>query len=478
MRFGLLKSVTIQETSRGAFLVSKKPLAVVQVNRPLLTLLSGGADGAIVPETRREVRILENLVAGGFAERREDSSLTAGRRPSVSVVIPVRDRQEELRRCLDSLARLHYPKEKLEVIVVDDGSRDRSPEVARTSGARLVRSGGIGKGPASARNRGAAVAGGEILAFIDSDCVASSFWLAELVEAFEDPEMAAVGGKVDGMYSTGSLDRYDAVMSSLTLGLRERRGQHGKDTFYLPSCNLLVRHEAFRKVGGFRPDLQVGEDVDLSWRLRDSGGKIAYLPKGRVHHEHRNRLIAFLRRRFEYGTSEGLLQVLHPMRRKTVAFPAVSTGILVLFILGALGGGGYCIVLAGALLIADGALVRSQLARRGLPVGLFSVLAARLRALGGQVYYLGYHLIRYYGIPLLCAGLAWPRLGLILLLLFTGVGSTDYCVRKPNLSLPAFFGFYLMEQIAYGAGVFRGCLGHRNFGSYRLAVPHRLQNAS
>ena len=111
--------------------------------------------------------------------------------PLVSVVIPVMDRATELRRCLASLRRISYPASKLEVIVVDDGSRDDSAAVAEELGATVVSSGGRGQGPAVARNRGAAVARGELLAFIDSDCTASPGWLADLVDRFRDPDPPA-----------------------------------------------------------------------------------------------------------------------------------------------------------------------------------------------------------------------------------------------------------------------------------------------
>src|SRR6266545_2838660 len=68
---------------------------------------------------------------------------------------------------------------------------------------------------------------------------------------------------------------------------RKRSGSSGDDTFYLPSCNLLVRRSAFLNAGGFKDEMHVGEDVDLTWRLRDGGWTISYLPLGRVYHEHR-----------------------------------------------------------------------------------------------------------------------------------------------------------------------------------------------
>ena len=116
---------------------------------------------------------------------------------------------------------------------------------------------------------------------IDSDCIAAPQWLSELLPGFESPQVAAVGGWVDGMHDEAALDRYEAVMSSLNLGRRAMSGGSGDDTFYLPCCNLLVRSDAFVRAGGFRVALHVGEDVDLTWRLRDVGRSIVYLPGGR-----------------------------------------------------------------------------------------------------------------------------------------------------------------------------------------------------
>ena len=69
-------------------------------------------------------------------------------------------------------------------------------------------------------------------------------------------------------------------------------------------CNLLVRKEVFMKLGGFQEDLHVGEDVDLCWRMQDSGYDLEYGPIGKIYHRHRNTVQAFCRRRFDYGTSE------------------------------------------------------------------------------------------------------------------------------------------------------------------------------
>ena len=479
MIYRLAQNVELVERDGESFLMSKTPLCVLRLNRTLAGLVGRGADGAPITASEAELGVMEQLVGKGFAERVRSAPELPATLPKVSIVIPVMNRADELRRCLTSLTQLAYPQEKLQIIVVDDGSIDDSPLVARRFGALLVPSGGTGRGPAAARNVGASMASGEILAFIDSDCTASVEWLCELIPAFINPALAAVGGQVDGMRTESSVDRYEAVMSSLSLGSRERIGSSGSDTFYLPSCNLLVRRSAFRGAGGFKDSMHVGEDVDLTWRLRDSGWSICYLPAGKVLHEHRSSIRSFMSRRFDYGTSEGMLQQLHPGRRKQMVIPLLLATVLLLCLTAPFAGW-WSLLLAAGLLVADAATVRVRFVRRRLPVGLKSLLAGRLRALGSLAYYICYHLVRYYAVPLIVVALTAPgfwswSLPLAVLLCAAGV---DYAVRKPPLSFIRFCGIYLLEQIAYGAGVFWGCLSHKCFASYRVVINPQTELAS
>lgn len=470
--YTLRPGVEIRPASVGGSLVTWRPLRALEVNPPLLRLVQRLDRGWVEPDDPAEEAVFDRLCQAGLLERRAPL-LDREDLPPVSVVIPVKDRAAELERCLGSLKALDYPEQQLEIIVVDDGSSDETAAVGERLGARVVTSGGVGLGPADARNRGAAVATGEVLAFIDSDCLASPAWLLELAGEFVLPGVAAVGGFVAGSGGGRTLDRYEEVMSSLNLGRRELRGGPGNDTFYLPSCNLLVRGSAFQTVGGFRAGMRVGEDVDLSWRLRAAGGMLVYLPRGVVRHEHRSRLAPFLRRRFQYGTSEGPLQLLHPSRRKRMALPLVPAAA-VLLAAGALALGP-AVVLPWPLLPAAGALLlcadclgaARRWHRRGLPLGLGAPLLARLRVAGSLAYYLAYHAVRYYGWLLLGLTALRPSAGLLAAVLLLLPALVDYRVRRPELDPVRFCLCYLAEHLAYGAGVFYGCLRVRSFRSYR-----------
>lgn len=473
MNYRLRYKVELVERDGEYFLMSKAPLSVLRLNRSLAELVGRGADGSLIEASPAEQKIMEQLTTKGFAERVRTVTEQSSTLPDVSIIIPVMNRAEELRRCLKSLALLNYPEEKLQIIVVDDGSSDDSPAVARELGALVVPSGGTGRGPAAARNAGAAMAGGEILAFIDSDCTASSYWLDELVPAFTDPKVVAVGGLVDGMCHESSVDHYENVMSSLSLGGREMTGASGDDTFYLPSCNLLVRRVPFQKAGGFNDAMHVGEDVDLTWRLRDSGWTIAYLPTGRVYHAHRSSIRSFMSRRFDYGTSEGMLQRLHPKRHKRIVIPPMLALIL-LFCLSSPYLGWWLSGAGAFLLVIDAVFVRVRLRHSEININLSSLIAGRLRALWSLGYYLSYHLLRYYAALLFLLVLVEPRLFPLLLAMIGCAAGVDHSVRKPELSLIRFSAIYLLEQVAYGAGVFWGCLKGGTFASYRVEILRQM----
>jgi mycofactocin system glycosyltransferase len=466
--YRLADGISVKSTAEGGLLVASRPLRMLRLNQSLLELARRLEQDWLSPQTPAESSVLETLAKRGFVQCQRVPLQGERQCPTVSVVIPVKDRADELRACLTSLQQLDYPRQQLEIVVVDDGSSDHTPAVARELGAVLVASGAVAGGPALARNRGAQVASGEILAFIDSDCIASPQWLLELLPVFAEGKVAAVGGLVDGMYDETALDRYEAVMSSLNLGGREMSGSSGDDTFYLPSCNLLVRKAAFMAAGGFRVALQVGEDVDLTWRLRDAGWKIVYLPEGRVMHAHRSRLWPFMKRRFDYGTSEGLLKQLHPGRGKKMALPAVLTIVLGLLAGALVARSLLPLPVAAVVLLADTALATRTLRAQQLPFSALQVLLARLRAVGSLGYYLSYHLLRYYLPVQLLAACVYPPLGLLSLLMLLGAGAVDWGVRRPQMSLPAFYFYYFLEQLAYGSGVFRGCLEMKSFSCYRL----------
>ncbi len=385
--------------------------------------------------------------------------------PVITVIIPVKDRPEDIKDCLASLQLVKWPKEKLEIIVVDDGSTDHTPEVAASMGATVLRRQTSG-GPSAARNLGAQHAKGEILAFLDSDCTVDETWLLELYPWVAAPGIGGVGGFVASYYNTSKLDRYEEAMSSLSMGKRLLYEGPGKGNFYVPTCNLLVKKSVYEEAGGLNPEMHLGEDVDLCWRLRERGYGLLYVTVGRAWHKHRNALGQMLKRRMQYGTSESDLYKRHPDKKKLFPLPATSLAFYLGLLLTLLLLQPWCLSVSAAGLIAAYIRKRRLCQNLNQPVGFGELWGVVCRSALAFCYYLSFHLIRYYLILLFLVGCFFPALLPALLVMAVSCSIVDYRVKKPNLDWFSFTYFYWLEQIYYQAGVFAGCCRRKYFRCY------------
>lgn len=403
---------------------------------------------------------LNNLVRKGFLEMRGIPPLPEP--PAVSVVIPVRNRPSEIAACLKSLARLDYPAEKIEIIVVDDASEDDTPKVVSGFPVRLIRQ-PKRRQAAACRNLGARHASGEMLAFIDSDCLADPMWLRELVPAFRDPGLGALGGMVDAWFDDNGLDRYEKVKSALKMGTWFKRSRMEEQFFYVPACNFLIRRDLFLRLCGFREELHVGEDVDLCWRVQDSGAHIEFRPAGAVYHKHRNQLRPFCARRFDYGTSEPLLQTLHPDRVKQMLLPPAETlfwtsaGFAALMLSWMFACG------ASAVLLVDAVRRHETLRRRGIAIRFGDVLLAVVRSHLAFAYHCCSFVSRYYLIPVPLLLPFAPTAGAFMIGMHIVAGMVEYGVKKPRIDPLSFLFYFTLEQASYQAGVWWGCVKYRRF---------------
>ncbi len=452
-------------------LVLDFPLRAVAVQRcwrPLLERMAFGDSVSLdelaslvahIPSGNTEM-FLERLVRKAFCDRKGITVLDEY--PAISIIIPVRNRQEDLAACLDSLKKLDYPPEKTEIIVVDDASSDDSPLVSQRFPVKLIQL-KTHKQVSYCRNLAAQQATGEILAFIDSDCVADPLWLKELIPVFRDPEVGAVGGMVDSYFQDRGLDRYEKVKSSLQVSTWFKRSGHEERFFYVPSCNLLIRRELFLDLGGFREGLHVGEDVDLCWRLQNHGKDLEYRPVGKVYHKHRNSVWPFCRRRFQYGTSEPTLQQLHPDRIKQVLLPLPDALFWVLLTASA------CLSSIPLLFVAVAVLL-CQMCRRyayvrtsNIPVHGRLILSAALRSNLSLFYHICLFASRYYLFLFLVLWPFLPWLSAAGLCMHLVAGMVQYRIKTPQLTALSFLMFFSLEQLSYQLGVWWGCLRRAYF---------------
>lgn len=229
------------------------------------------------------------------------------RTPRVSVVVASYNGERTLRTCLDSLVKLQYTP--YEVILVDDGSTDATARVAADyPSVRYIRH-EQNLGLSAARNTGIAAAGGEIVAFTDSDCRADEAWLYYVVSDLLRGDFVAVGGP--NLLPPDDSAVAAAVMASpggpAHVMLTDRQAEH------IPGCNMVFWKWALEEVGGFDPIFQrAGDDVDICWRVQQAGWKIGFSPAGFVWHYRRSAIRDYLRQQQGYGEAEGLLLRKHP----------------------------------------------------------------------------------------------------------------------------------------------------------------------
>jgi GT2 family glycosyltransferase len=221
--------------------------------------------------------------------------------PRVSVVVCTYNGSRTLRDCLDGLARLDYPD--YEVIVVDDGSTDRSAAIAREYDCRLIQTGN--RGLASARNSGLRAASGEIVAYLDDDASPDRHWLTYLAATFLSTSHAAVGGPNVAPSGDGLIA--DCVARApggpVHVLLTDREAEH------IPGCNMAFRKSCLEAIGGFDPRFRVaGDDVDVCWALQERGWTIGFSPAAMVWHHRRNSLAAYWRQQIGYGRAEAMLE--------------------------------------------------------------------------------------------------------------------------------------------------------------------------
>ena len=205
-------------------------------------------------------------------------------RPRVSVIVPVLNGIRTIRPCLDSLTALQQARPDVEVLVVDNGSTDGTRDVVREyPTVQLLVESEI-RGPSAARNAGAQVARGDILAFTDADCVVTAAWLEEALPRFLDCGVVGVGGAIEGVAPQNAIQQW---MNDRRI-LDQEAALHNPIKPYLQTANAFFRRQAVLEVSGFDPSLPYGEDCDLSWRIQEAtGGRLDYAAAALVYHDHR-----------------------------------------------------------------------------------------------------------------------------------------------------------------------------------------------
>ncbi len=461
-RYALRSGTELHPDGSSGVALTKHPLAAMRLNSPAFAVLTH------LDRPRTAAEVVDRMPHLSLADVASFLEAMARRRlltfqppsmndwPSVAIIVPAYGRPGRTRACVESLLALDYPEDRLDITVVDDASDPPLGPALQGLPVRLVRRGG-NIGQSAARNLGATQASGSLLAFVDNDCEVRRGWLRSLVPYFVDQSVGLVGGRVVSPPTSGWVSEFEAVCSPLDIG------GTGGEVEFLPSCNLIVRRELFFALGGFDEGMRVGEDVDFSLRLVQLGQRVVHVPVGQVIHYHRTRWKAFLRRRIDYGSTEPDIQHRHPSARRTMVLPAVGIGALAALttwrasrILGST-----LMALGACCIVGEFGIKSRRLRQLGLDLSATRIARAIVHEHLAELYHLSASATRYYGVPLLIAGLLRPRLRPIAALLLLVSPVTNYCRLEPHLPLPVFVGVYWLESAAYQIGIWRGCLERR-----------------
>ncbi|GAB7059593.1 mycofactocin biosynthesis glycosyltransferase MftF [Streptomyces mexicanus] len=443
-------------------------------------LMTGGSPLRLVRLTDAAVRRLgdgrftvTDAASAALARRLLDAGVVHPRPAPVpvgdtTVVIPVRDRADQLDRLLSAL-RADPETSDLPVLVVDDGSDDPAAvsAVAGRHGARLLAH-PCNRGPAAARNTGLRHARTRYVACLDSDVVPEPGWLATLLAQFADPALALAAPRVTALpvSAPGLLDRYEEIRSPLDMGAAEGPVVPVSALSYVPSATVVVRREA---VGpGFDEAMRVGEDVDLCMRLHEAGWRLRYVPSARVGHRHRTDLRSWLAQRAGYGTGAADLALRHPGRVPPLYAAPWSLAACALLLRGRPAPA----ALAAALTGATAVRVARRMPDADHPARAGALLA--LAALRGTAEQLLRCATRHHW-PLAAAAAAVDRRArYALLVAAVAEGLLDHHRSGSPLSPLAHTTLRRLDDLAYGWGVWQGAVRRRTAAPLKPRLALRM----
>ncbi len=230
--------------------------------------------------------------------------------PTVTLIIPTYNRPQRLCECLTAVAALDYPRDRFDVVVVDDGSPQPVAsvveEVVASTKAKLgdsLRAQTIRQqnaGPAAARNAGAHHATGNFLAFTDDDCAPDPNWLHRMAAQLDQQPNALVGGRtVNALVDNPVSEAAQSLIDYIYAYENQRPG----DARFFASNNIAMSTRCFHQIGGFDTSypLAAGEDREFCDRWRAASLPRIYAPNAIIHHRHAMTVRSFWRQNFNYG---------------------------------------------------------------------------------------------------------------------------------------------------------------------------------
>ncbi|MGD9998477.1 MAG: mycofactocin biosynthesis glycosyltransferase MftF [Ilumatobacteraceae bacterium] len=339
-------------------------------------------------------------------------------------------------------------------IVVDDAS-GRPLDVPTTTPIEVVRL-PVNVGPGGARNAGLERVDTEFVAFVDTDVIIEERDLTALLRLFDDSRVALVAPRIRPLDAPGPLVEFERWHSPLDRGDEAGRVAAGTRVSFVPAAVVVCRTAAVRALGGFDAAMRVGEDVDLVWRLAEAGHRCRYEPMIVASHRVRPALRSWLRQRVAYGSSAAPLATRHPGAVAPLRMSGWSAGVWVA------AGAGFPITGAA---IGFGTAVALARKLRSIPKSD----SARLALMG--------HLHAGRLIASTVTRVWWPLAAALALmsrrarraLVAAAVvpAAVDWISRRPALHPAQYFALRMLDDAAYGLGVWQGAIAERSIEALR-----------
>lgn len=425
-------------------LIGGSPLRIFRLTDAGAAVVRAIAVGEVVPSGHEPLttRLLE---AGAIHPLAGSTSPISA--ADVSVVIPAFqcDISATVSACVES--GVHR------VIVVDDASP--SPiSVDRRATVELLRLETNG-GPGAARNAGLAIVRTPFVAFVDADATPDPRWLEELLWLFDDDRVGLVAPRVAAGSGATILDRYELWRSPLDLGDEPALVRAGSRVGYVPAAAIVVRASAIRAIGGFDETLRFGEDVDLVWRLDEAGYRCRYDPAAHVTHHVRPTLGAWIRQRVGYGSSAASLDRRHP---GDVAPTNTSRWSAVVW---ALTAAGHPVAGIGVAVGTVAALSR-KLDRLPNPSAEAARLAGRGNLFAGRLF--ASAIVRAWWPIAVPLAVVSRRVRRVLIAAAIAPALYDWLTQRPDLDPLTAVSLRIADDMAYGAGVWKGMVREHRWG--------------
>jgi len=224
--------------------------------------------------------------------------------PFVSVIIPAHNEETEISDAIEALLRQNYPKNKIEIIIVDDNSTDRTREVVSKYPVKLFLH-AENRGAGAARNTGIKNARGDIVAFTDAHNIANENWLTNLLKHYDDQDLGGVGGADYVVFDTTNWKRRIILeCMSLYAGSKKMATTSGS--------NQSFRKSILEKIGGYDENLLKSQEAEINWRVEKAGYKIEFEPNAKVYLKSRDTFKGFIKQGFFYGWGASHIVSKHP----------------------------------------------------------------------------------------------------------------------------------------------------------------------